>query len=182
VSTLPDPTESLIGDDRSTYMQMAAVRGEGRLGDVYVRMFNNPRLAGLVGQLGEHLRYHGILPGDVRELVVLHIAQRMRTGYEWSHHVRLAADAGLDAGAVAALAEGREPDGLRPDQQAALDAADAVFDLDSIPEGVQAVLIDAYGAAGVVELAVLVGMYRLVAGFVAGFDVSLEHGFPRSPF
>jgi alkylhydroperoxidase family enzyme len=91
----------------------------------------------LVGGLGGQLRYHGVLPGDVRDLVILHVARRMGVAYEWVHRVRPAHAAGLGAEVLEALAAGRVPGALRADQRPALVAADAVFDLSSIPPGPQ---------------------------------------------
>lgn len=46
MAELPDPTETLKGDDRAIFDHKAAARshaeGRSQLGDVYVRMFNNP--------------------------------------------------------------------------------------------------------------------------------------------
>ena len=86
MATLPDPTDTLKGSDRALFDRMASVRShaEGRalLGEVYVRMFNNPEVAAKVGALGEHLRFHGVLPDEVRELVILRYASRQGFGYE----------------------------------------------------------------------------------------------------
>lgn len=177
MAELPDPTAHFDDADRAEFERMTAVRGEGRLGDVYVAMWNNPSVARLVGQLGEHLRYHGVLPGDVRELAILHFARVSGLVYEWGHHQRPAHAAGLTGDVITALAGARLPTGLRPDQVAALGAVDAVVAGRSIPADVQATLTDAFGAAGVVELVALVGLYRLVGGFVTSFDVAVEPGF-----
>lgn len=82
MATLPDPTPGLSAEDRAALERMAAVRSEadGRasLGQVYVRMFNNPGVARAVGALGERLRFHGVLPARVRELAILRFAARRR--------------------------------------------------------------------------------------------------------
>lgn len=180
MAELPDPTDGLDGADRAEFDRMSAVRGEGHLGQVYVAMWNNPEVARLVGQLGEHLRYHGVLPGDVRELVILHFARTSDLLYEWAHHQAPARAAGLTDGQIDALAGGRVPDGLRAEQVAALKAADAVLAADSIPDKVQATLVDAFGTAGVVELVALVGLYCTIGGFITSFDVRLEPGLPST--
>jgi len=159
---------------------MSAVRGEGHLAGVYVTMWNNPSIARLVGQLGEHLRYHGVLPGDVRELVILHFARKVALIYEWAHHQAPARAAGLEDNVIDALAAGRVPGGLRPEQLAALKAADAVLDGTSIPADVQATISDAFGDAGAIELVALVGLYRVIGAFITSFDVQLEPGFPTT--
>jgi alkylhydroperoxidase family enzyme len=180
MAELPDPADRLGGADRAEFDRMATVRGEGRLGQVYVAMWNNPEVARLVGQLGEHLRYHGVLPGDVRELVILHFARTSDLLYEWAHHQAPARAAGLTDDLIDAIGAGRVPEGIRAEQEAALEAADAVLAGDSIPDEVQATLTDAFGAAGVVELVALVGLYRTIGGFITSFDVHLEPGLPST--
>jgi 4-carboxymuconolactone decarboxylase len=177
MAKLPDPIAQFDDADRAEFERMTAVRGEARLGDVYVAMWNNPSVARLVGQLGEHLRYHGVLPGDIRELAILHFARVSGLVYEWAHHQRPASAAGLTDDVITAVADPRLPAGLRPDQRATLGAVDAVVAGRSIPTDVQATLTDAFGAAGVVELVALVGLYRLIGGVVTSFDVAIEPGF-----
>jgi len=174
VGKLPDPTERLDDADRAEFQRMSDVRGEGTLGEVYVAMWNNPSVARLVGQLGEHLRYHGVLPNDVRELVILYFARKSDLLYEWAHHVAPARAAGLSDAVIDALSSGRTPDDLRSDQLAALGAVDAVLAGSSIPDDVQR----SFGPSGAVELVALVGLYRLIAAVVTSFDIALEPGFP----
>jgi 4-carboxymuconolactone decarboxylase len=176
MARLPDPSKSLSKSDRAEYERMAAARGEDQLGEVYLRMWNNPPVARLVGRLGEHLRYHGVLPGEVRELAILRFAQRTRLAYEWAHHEGPAKLAGLADETLAHLAAGRTPPSLTPQQLAALGGVDAVLEGASIPEDVQHVIAEGFGTAGVVELVALLGLYGLIGSVVTSFDIALEPG------
>lgn len=186
MARLPDPTSALSADDRAAFDRMAATRApaEGRpeLGDVYVRLFNNPPVARAVGALGEVLRFQGVLPDDVRELVILRFAARQRLGYEWSHHQRPARRAGLDASTIEQTTTGRVPDTLADRSRAALEAVDAVVARRSIPDDVQARLTEAFGTAGVVELVALCGLYGLMGYATTAFEVETETGLPPAPF
>jgi len=186
MAALPDPTTTLTVDDRETFEHMASARAhaEGRthLGEVYVRMFNNPRVATKVGALGEYLRFHGVLPDAVRELVILRFSAHQRSGYEWSHHQRPAKLAGLDQDMIDTLTVGGIPDALPDASQAALEAVDAVLAKRSIPAEVQQRFVDAHGNAGIVELVVLCGLYAIMSYMVTAFDIELEQGLPNPPF
>jgi 4-carboxymuconolactone decarboxylase len=186
MAALPDPTATLKGADREVFDHMASARAhaEGRthLGEVYVRMFNNPGVAAKVGALGEHLRFHGVLPDDVRELVILRFAARQRSGYEWSHHQRPAKLAGLSQDAIDALTAGRVPDTLPGASQAALEAVDAVVAKRSIPPAVQRRFVAVHGNAGIVELVALCGLYAIMSDMVTAFDIEIEEGLPAPPF
>ena len=117
----------------------------------YVRMFNNPGVTAKVGALGEHLRFHGVLPDAVRELVILRFSARQQYGYEWSHHQRPAKLAGLGQDTIDALTAGQIPDTLPDASQAAIEAVDAVVAKRSIPAEVQQRFVEVHGNAGIVE-------------------------------
>ncbi len=186
MAALPDPTATLEGVDRKTFDRMAHARahadGRSQLGDVYVRMFNNPGVAAKVGALGEHLRFHGVLPDAVREMVILRISARQRFGYEWSHHQRPAKLAGISEELIDAITAGRLPDTLPGASRAALEAVDAVVAGRSIQAEVQQRFVDAYGNAGIVELVVLCGLYAIMGYMTTAFEIEIEEGFPVPPF
>lgn len=185
MATLPDPTRTLTGADRAEYDAMASVRshaeGRAQLGEVYVRMFNNPGVAVAVGRLGEHLRFHATLPDDVRELVILRYSARQGFWYEWSHHQRPARIAGIDAEVVEAITAGELPMSLPDATRAALEAVDAVVEHRSIPDSLQQRVVAAHGEAGIVELVVLCGLYAVMGYMVTAFDIPTEAGLPLPP-
>ena len=186
MAALPDPTDVLTGEDRKAFDHMASARAhaEGRvhLGEVYVRMFNNPEVATKVGALGEHLRFSGVLPDAIRELVILRYSTRQRFGYEWSHHQRPAALAGISQETIDEVSKGGIPASLPDDAQAALEIVDAVTDKQSIPREVQTRFVDVHGNKGVVEVVVLCGLYAIMGYMTAGFDIGVEDGLPKPPF
>jgi 4-carboxymuconolactone decarboxylase len=186
MAKLPDPRESASPEALAEIERMASVRshaeGHAELGQVYISMFNNPEVAQLVGGLGEHLRFEGVLPDAVRESVILRTAARRHFAYEWSHHVRPATLAGLEEATIAALAEDAVPAGLEPEHAAAIEAADRVLEGKPIPEEAQARIVGAWGTKGAVELVALCGLYELIGSFVVAFGIEIEPGFPQAPF
>jgi alkylhydroperoxidase family enzyme len=185
VAELPDPTESLTGEARAAFDAMAQARahadGRAALGEVYVRMFNNPAVAVAVGNLGEHLRFHGVLPDDVRELVIIRYSAVQRLWYEWSHHQRPARLAGVTDEVIAAVTAGALPATLADSTRAALEVVDAVVAHGTIPGSVQERVVDAHGTAGIVEVVALCGLYALLGFVVTAFDIPIEAGFPTPP-
>jgi len=186
MAALPDPTATLRGADKKMFDHMASARahadGRAQLGDVYVRMFNNPAVAAKVGALGEHLRFSGVLPDSVRELVIVRSSARQRYGYEWSHHQRPAKLAGIGQDVIDAVTAGDVPDSLPDASRAALQAVDAVVAKRSIPADVQQRFVGAYGNAGIIELVVLCGLYAIMGYMTTAFDIDIEEGFPVPPF
>jgi alkylhydroperoxidase family enzyme len=185
MAELPDPTSALSADDRAVYDAMASARahadGRAALGEVYVRMFNNPGVAAAVGRLGDHLRFHATLPDAVRELVILRYASRQAFWYEWSHHQRPAQLAGIDAEVIDAVTRGELPAALPDASRAVLEAVDAVVAHRSIPADVQQRIVAEHGHAGVVEAVALCGLYATMGYMVTAFDIPIEPGFPEPP-
>jgi alkylhydroperoxidase family enzyme len=186
MATLPDPTGTLTGADLETFHHMASARahaeGRAHLGDVYVNMFNNPGAAAKVGALGEQLRFHGVLPDQVRELVILRFATRQHFGYEWSHHQRPAKLAGIGDDVIKALTAGDVPDTLPDASQAALEIVDAVVAKKTVPADMQERFVKAHGTAGIVEVVVLCGLYATMGYMTTAFDIAVEDGLPDPPF
>jgi 4-carboxymuconolactone decarboxylase len=186
MAKLPDPTQSLDAADRATFDHVAAARahadGRVRQSEVYIRMFNNPGVAAKVAALGEHLRFNGTLPDEVRELIILRYSVRMGAGYEWSHHQRPAKLAGISQDVIDGLTAGKVPASLPDASQAALEAVDAVVALRSIPADVQQRIVAGHGVAGVVEVVALCGLYAIMSYMVTAFDIPTEEGLPKAPF
>ena len=186
MATLPDPIPGLDASGRALFDHMADARshaeGRAHLGEVYARMFNNPGVTKVVGDLGEHLRFHGVLPDDVRELVILRFAARNHFGYIWSHHQHPASLAGIDEATIGALTAGEVPDGLCDASCAALQIVDQVVAKTSISDECQARFVAVHGEAGVVELVALCGLYGLMGMMTTSFEIPIETGFPDPPF
>jgi 4-carboxymuconolactone decarboxylase len=169
---LPDPTATLTPEAQILYKQMEGKRG--RLDGMYRSLFNHSELTRYVSDLGTFLRFGaGTLPAAVRELVILWLSRRVGAAYEWVKHEPHARAAGVSDAVINALRAGQMPSDLDETQEAALKVATYALELRSIPDDLQDALIDQVGIKGVIELVVLVGFYRMIAGVIFSFDVPL---------
>src|SRR5262245_8134882 len=86
---------------------------------------HSPKLARLSRQLGLYFRNESGLSPRLRELAILQVAWLARSAYEYSHHIRIALDAGVSDAEIRAVASGSETGnrGLDPLTCAVLDAA-----------------------------------------------------------
>ena len=180
MARLPDPTGSLSPAAQALYNELVGQRG--RIDGMYRSLLNHPELTRRVSDLGTFLRFGaGALPDAVRELVILWLARQVGAAYEWVKHEPPAKAAGLSAAAIDAMRAGQEPPGLDETQQAALKVARCVLELRSIPLDLQETLTGLVEIEGVIELVVLVGFYRMIAGVIFAFDVPLPEG-AAAPF
>lgn len=172
MARLPDPTGSLSPEGQLLYEQLVASRG--RIDGMYRSLLNHPELTRTVSDLGTFLRFgDGSLPPAVRELVILWVARREGVAYEWVKHEPLARAAGLPDSVISTLRAGQQPAGLDETLESALQVATCTLELRPIPKGLQEALAGRVGIKGVIELVVLVGFYRMIAGVIAAFDVPL---------
>ncbi len=176
MAQLGDPTQGRMSPELEKAYQ-AMVGPRGRIDGMYRTMLNHPALAGKVAELGAFLRFgEHVLPADLREMVILAVARRLGAAYEWVKHVPPAREAGVDPALIEDLRCGREPTGQSPLARGILAAVDQVLAARSLPADLQDALQSELGAAGLVELVVLVGFYRMIAGFLFAFEVPLPPG------
>lgn len=175
MARLPDVAEPFTPQTQEVYDELVSSRGALR--GPYRALLHDPELARRVGALGGFLRFGGgCLPGDVREIVVLAVARRLGSAFEWAMHEPHALSEGIRQDVIEALRAGREPSGLSPLQAEALEAAGYVLDGRSIPRDLQDGLAARLGLKGVVELVVLAGFYEMIARIISSFDVPLPAG------
>jgi alkylhydroperoxidase family enzyme len=123
----------------------------------------------------------GLLPDRDRELLVLRTAWNCRSDYEWGHHARLAAKAGLRPDEVARVARGPEAPGWAPFERALLRAADQLHARATIDQETWDALSARYGVRELIEVPAVVGQYHAVAFAANALAVALEDGLSPLP-
>jgi 4-carboxymuconolactone decarboxylase len=175
MARLPDPATPLTPEAREVYDELVSCRGA--LHGPYKSLMHYPELARRVGSLGGFLRFgDGVLPGHVRELVILTVARRINLAFEWVMHAPHALKEGLPGDVIESIRCGREPEALSPLRSDAREAAGCVLDRRSIPEDLQERLIKALGIKGLIELVVLAGFYQMIGVIISSFDTPLPEG------
>jgi len=163
--------------------EVAAEISSGPRGGVkgpFLALLHNPRLARCVQRVGEHLRFDTQLPPDVIELAILVVARDWDCQYEWYAHERLARkNTSLSPDIMQAVAQGRHPEGMTPDQATAYR-----FCIETLRDGEpgEAAYRDAaqrYGREGVLDLVALCGYYTLLAMVLNTSRIPLPEGEPR---
>jgi alkylhydroperoxidase family enzyme len=115
----------------------------------------------------------GLLPRAEAELVILRVAWRSRSAYEWHQHVRIGLGSGLTADEVAAVADGTYA--WSPRQAAVLAAVDELLDARELSDATVAALrASGYRDRELIELCLLVGNYQGLATALGGLGVEIE--------
>ncbi|MEI6154191.1 MAG: carboxymuconolactone decarboxylase family protein [Deltaproteobacteria bacterium] len=175
MAKLPDPVTPLTPEAQEVYDELVSSRGA--LHGPYRSLIHHPELARRVGSLGSFLRFgNGALPGNVRELLILTVARKIDSPFEWVMHTPHALKEGLPEDVIESIRQNKEPSVLSPLQADALKAARCVFDRRSIPKDLQERLIEAAGIKGLIELVVLAGFYQMIGEIISSFDTPLPEG------
>lgn len=99
-----------------------------------------------------------------RELLILRVAWRTRSGYEWGQHSRMGADAGLTAAQIEAVTEGPSSSVWTPLERTLLRVADEMIDDHVVSDATWAELAAHFAPAEIFELLFVVGGYLCLAG------------------
>jgi 4-carboxymuconolactone decarboxylase len=167
--------EQLTDEQRRLYDELLhGPRGQGRqffelteadgvLTGPFNAMLASPRVGTAVQRLGAALRYHGGLPDQARELVILVVAAHLGSAFEWHAHEPPARHFGVADEVIAALRDGRPPRLADQALRAAHDLAVALLSGEDVPDERYAVMAGALGVPGVFEVSAIVGYYWLLA-------------------
>lgn len=129
---------------------------------------------------GSRLLLTGSLPARDRELAILRTAWLCGCDYEWGHHVRIAAGAGVTEPEIADIGD---PAAARwtAHEAAILRAAAELLTEHTIGAGTWDTLAQSYDDAGMIEFAMLVGHYAMLAGVLNAARVPRDEGVPGLP-
>lgn len=142
---------------------------------------HHPALTERTQKVGEFLRFKGLLPGDVREMIILIVAEAWRCNHEWYVHAPIAIKEGLDPAIIEAIHQGVTPAFHDQAQRAAYHYVRAMLQENRVSDQQLADLRAAFGLAGVIEVAALIGHYIIGAATLNACQYDLPEGV-KPPF
>lgn len=106
----------------------------------------------------------GLLPGEDTELLILRVAHNCGCEYEWKHHERIGAEAGLTPEEIERVRSGAEAPAWSARRQLLLRAADELHGQRTISDELWASLRElGLSDAELIEVCMLVGHYEMLA-------------------
>ncbi|MGH8995032.1 MAG: carboxymuconolactone decarboxylase family protein [Acidimicrobiales bacterium] len=120
-----------------------------------------------------------LLDPVTRELLILRVAWRTRSGYEWTQHRRMGAEAGLNEAQLEAVPEGSDADVWTPKERILLRAVDEMIDDFAVTTDTWDGLTASYGTAEVFELLFVIGGYLCLATVLN--SIGLQASLPQEP-
>jgi 4-carboxymuconolactone decarboxylase len=117
----------------------------------------------------------------VRELAILITARYVSQPYEWIAHARIARREGLADDVIERVRTRGDLAALAPRHARPARVVEHVLAYESIPPSLQDEVTRELGVTGLMELVVLAGQYRMIAGVLFAFDTPLPEG-ESAPF
>jgi 4-carboxymuconolactone decarboxylase len=129
-------------------------------------LLRSPEMGDLVQQLGAYIRFRTSLPHRLNEMAIIMTARLWTAQYEWYAHKTLALQAGLNPAIVDAIAEGRKPASMQPDEEAVYNFCTELLHTKQVTDQTFQTALKAFGERGVVDLIGATGYYQLVSALL----------------
>lgn len=135
----------------------------GALYGPFVPLLRSPELLGHAQRLGEYLRYRGAIGVRLTELAILVTAREWDQQVAWAIHAPIAAQFGIPAEVIGAIARRQRPAALLVDEAVVYDFCLELQRERRVSDRVYADALALFGERGVVDLMGVNGYYTLLA-------------------
>ena len=157
----PIPKDQLTEQQAKALSEFVAARGQPT--GPWNVLLRSPEVMSRARGLSDYLRYQSILPGWLREFVILMTARQWSQSYEWNAHYPLALDEGLSPDIARAIAEGHRPAGMVEEEAILYDFCMELERNQSVSDATYARTLDRFGEQGIVETVSLMGYYTMIS-------------------
>lgn len=173
--------ESISDDQRTSFDEYVAMRGEvPTVGPASV-LLNAPEVTKRALELARHLREETSLSPKIRELAMLLTAREKDCQFIWNAHAPGGRKAGLKDELVDNLRDKKELPEMAPDEAAVIGYGREVFRSNRVSQATFDAALAQFGARGLTELTSFFGCYSLLAFNVNAFEVGLPENLTEKP-
>jgi len=135
----------------------------GSMNGPYNVLLRSPEMGDLAQKYGAYLRFHSSVPKKLNEFAILITARHWNSQYEWYAHHKYGLQAGLTPALIDALAAGKRPSPMEPDEASVYSFCTELLNTKHVSEATFDAAKGKLGERGVVDLIGVVGYYQLVS-------------------
>jgi 4-carboxymuconolactone decarboxylase len=161
--------DALSPEQQSVFDAVAAHRGS--VPTPFHILLESPELASLTQNLGAFCRYRTGFPAHLSELLVLVTAAHWDARYELAVHEPEARKAGIPQSVIEAVKSGARPAFADRESKLVYEFATAFYATRDVPDEIFDAAVATFGRKRVVEMAVVLGYYSLLAILLAIYRV-----------
>jgi alkylhydroperoxidase family enzyme len=159
------------------YWEGADARENGSRSNTMMTLANHPKLALAQLAFGKYLLVDCTLEPRQKELIILRVAWRYRSHYQWAHHVHSGMQIGITAAEIAALEQAELSEIWSPQERALIGAVDQLCAAGRIDDPTWAVLVANMDRHQLMDFLYSVGFFTMNAWAFGAMGVELEPGF-----
>lgn len=126
-------------------------------------MMHSPEVMSIARATGDYLRYHSAIGNTMSELVILITAREWSQDYEWFVHQPIALKAGISKDISDAIADGRRPVKMSPDEEIVYDFTIELQKNKRVSDATFSRAEQRFGKKGVVDMVGISGYYTSLA-------------------
>ncbi|HLG57424.1 MAG TPA: hypothetical protein VI485_18930 [Vicinamibacterales bacterium] len=126
-------------------------------------LLRSPEMGDLAQQFGASMRFHSSMPRKLNELAIIITARHWTSHYEWYAHRRAAQEAGLSQAIIDAVATGKRPSGMTPEEEAVYTFCTELLTTKQVSDRTFQTTKEQFGERGIVDLIGVTGYYQLVS-------------------
>ena len=139
-------------------------------------MANHPRLGQVYNEWGKHFLMQNTLNTRQLELLILRVAWRVKSAYEWHNHVGYGMNAGLSLDEIAAIRDYPNGGSWNEEEDALIAAVDELIDGNTITDATWAILSKSLSKQQMMDLVFTIGHYVMTSWALSAFGVPIEGG------
>jgi 4-carboxymuconolactone decarboxylase len=175
----PDPKTVRLRGDRFkplTYDEMTAAQRtmiehvlsgpRGSTDGPFNVQLRSPEMGDLGQQFGAATRFATSVPRKLYELAIIITARHWMAQFEWTAHHRGALQAGVSPAVCDAIAAGRRPSAMAPDEEAVYNFATELLEKKQVSDATYDAAKKLLGERGVVDLISVMGWYGTVSMYL----------------
>ena len=170
-----------LNDELREIMKGGIDNAAGRPLNIFGTMAHNPRLLKRFMPFGGYFLNRGLIPAREREIVILRVGHNAGSVYEFGQHTIIGRREGLTEPEIAALVRDPGAHSWTSRERALIDMTDEICADNCVSDATWKRLRDDWDDAQLCELVLLVGEYRMVAGFLNTMGVQLDEETPGWP-
>jgi 4-carboxymuconolactone decarboxylase len=126
-------------------------------------LLRSPEMGDLAQKFGAYARFHSSLPRRLNEMAILITGRFWTAQLEWQAHHRNALAAGLSPSIIDAIAAGKRPAPMQPDEEAVYNFCTEILNNRHVSDAAFQAAKSQFGERGVVDLLAVVGYYQFVS-------------------
>ena len=158
----PIPADKMTPEQKAAAETFKASRGYELKDHLFMDLLRVPDAMLGAFRMREHIRKDSVFGGPLTEFALLLTLREWSQPQEWSGHVFQAVTAGVKGEVIAAVAEGRYPDGMTSDESIIYNFTMELLRNHSVSDVSYDRMVKRWGEAGVIEAIHIAALYTIV--------------------